>query len=405
MKVADGMSQLVLHNAQVVLNDRIQRGGVGIREQRIADVFNHHDAPVGLSASEKVDLAGQYLAPGMIDIHLHGSVGIDVQNTDEEGLKRLSEFLLAEGVTGYFATFVPADDDGYRRAMATVEACIEASCDSPLAQARILGIHFEGPFVSEQRCGALQRRHFRTYDGNPHRLEIFIGHRTNPSPLAYPRLMTLAPEIPGGIELTRTLSASGVRVFMGHTQADPETLDRALAAGAYHITHFPNALDSLHHRRPGAVGWGLVHPEVTMDCIADFHHVHPLMLQLMHKAKSAARLALISDAIMPTGLGDGEYMVWGDKISVANGKTALVEGAARGAIAGSVITMREALKNFVSLGVPLPETVRMATETPARAAGIADQYGSIETGKRADLIVFDDNFQVHSAIRDGLVVR
>jgi len=216
--------------------------------------------------------------------------------------------------------------------------------------------------------------------------------------------MTLAPEVSGGIELTGGLTRRGLRVFIGHTQADPGMLDRAFEAGARHITHFPNALEPLHHRRPGAVAWGLLHEDVTLDCIADFHHVDPLMLRLIYKSRGAKRMALISDAIQPAGLGDGDFTVWETKIAVRDGATALVEGAFAGALAGSVITMRQALKNIVSLGVPVYEAIDMASLSPARAAGIDRERGSIEVGKQADLIGFDEDFNVGLAITGGEVV-
>jgi N-acetylglucosamine-6-phosphate deacetylase len=390
------VSQYLLHNAQVVLKDRIQPGSVLARDGRIAEVFAGNDAPVGLSADEKLDLRGNYLAPGLIDIHIHGSAGVDVQNADQTELAKLNQFLLSEGVTGYLATFVPTGEASYQRAIREVENCIAAQNAGKSSGARILGIHFEGPFVSHEKCGALQRQHFRTYDNDPQSIAVFT-HTENPE-LHYARTMTLAPEIAGGIALIEELTRRDVRAFIGHTVATPEVLDRALAAGARHITHFPNALEPLHHRKPGTVAWGLLRDDVTLDCIADFHHVHPLMLQMMHKAKSAERMALISDAIMATGLGNGEFMVWGDRIAVKDGLTALMDGAAKGTIAGSVITMREALRNIASLNIPLHEAVHMASLIPARAAGIADECGSIETGKRADLIVFNDNFAIQCAI-------
>src|SRR5438270_75086 len=334
------MTQLLLHNARLILNDGIQRGGVVVGESRIAQVFTAEQTPAGFSASETLDLNGNYLAPGMIDIHIHGSAGVDVQNASLEQLQALSAFLLAEGVTGYFATFVPTDERRYQEAIAAIESFIAAQRQTErrgeACGARLLGIHFEGPFVSRNRCGASKTAHFRTYDGDRRAIQVFAGSRK--SNLSYARLMTLAPEIDGGLELIRALAASGVRPFIGHTEADPETLDAALEAGARHITHFPNALAPLHHRQPGAIAWGLVRDEVTIDCIADFHHVHPLMLRLMAQAKTANRMALISDAIQPAGLGDGTFKVWDIHIAVKNGLTALVDGPGAGTIAGSVIT-------------------------------------------------------------------
>jgi len=399
------MTQLLLHNARLILPDGIRRGSLLIRDGRIAQVFTGEQTPAGFSRSETLDLNGAHLAPGMIDIHIHGSAGVDVQNASHEQLQALSEFLLAEGVTGYFATFVPTDERGYQEAIAATESFIARQRNAArLGQTRgaqVLGIHFEGPFVSRHRCGALKTEHFRAYDGDRRSIQVFTGDReSNP---AYARLMTLAPEIDGGLDLIRELTASGVRAFIGHTEADPEMLDRAFAAGARHITHFPNALTPLHHRRPGAVAWGLVRGDVTIDCIADFHHVHPLMLRLMAQTKTAHRMALISDAIQPAGLGDGTYKVWDINIAVKDGLTALLDGPGAGTIAGSVITMREALRNITQTGVPLEDAARMSSMIPARAAGLDDDYGLIALGKRADLIALDDDFNIQVALVGGAV--
>ena len=391
------MSQLLLYNTWVVLPAAVQHGGVLIRDGDIVKVFSDDDKPRGISSTESVDLAGGYLAPGMIDIHIHGSVGVDVLAADNEALGRLSEFLLSEGVTGYFATLVPADSRGYHAAIRNITSY---SHSQDQRGARILGIHFEGPFVSHNRCGALQREYFRVYDGDARSLRLFTGE-PDKRDSSFGRLITLAPEVEGGLELIRDLTSSGVRVFIGHTQADADTLDLAAESGARHITHFFNALDQLHHRKPGAVAWGLVRGDITLDCIADFQHVHPLVLKMIYQAKGANRVALISDAILPTGLGDGEFSVWGEKIAVCAGLTSLVGGPAPGTIAGSVITMRQAMKNIVSLGIPISEAVRMATLVPAQAAAVEGERGSIQEGKRADLVAFDDDLNVKMSIVGG----
>jgi N-acetylglucosamine-6-phosphate deacetylase len=399
------MSELLLHNASLVLPHGICDGGVLVRDGRIAEVFETAHTPTGLRAHEKIDVRGAYLAPGMIDIHIHGAAGVDVQNADGAELVRLSEFLLTQGVTGYFATFVPADERSYQAAVAEINAYIARQDEASPRGARILGIHFEGPFVSHNRCGALQRKHFRTYDGDPRSIESFTADHHAEQPSHGARLMTIAPEISGGLELIRTLTARGVRAFIGHTEAEPETLDEAVTAGARHITHFPNALNPLHHRKPGAVAWGLLRDEVTIDCIADFHHAHPLMLRLMIRAKSTGRVALISDAIQPAGLGNGEFTVWGIRLAVRDGLTALVDGPAAGTIAGSVITMRDALAHIASLDVPLHEAIGMAASVPARVAGLDQTYGAIEAGRRADLFAFDRDFNVQFAILNGTIAR
>ena len=398
------MRQVLLHNARLVRAAGIFPGSVMVRDGHIALVLGAEEMPAGLEAGESIDLRGAYLAAGLIDIHIHGAVGVDVQATDDNGLTKLSEYLLSEGVTSYFATFVPTDNRNYLDAIDAIEAYAEQQTEAalkqkPLAGARIAGIHFEGPFVSEHRCGALRREHFRTYDGDVRSLDLFIKESSRGN-----RLMTLAPEIEGGIEITRELTRRGARVFIGHSQAQPATLDLALEAGACHITHFPNALDPLHHRKPGAVAWGLLNQSVTLDCIADFHHVHPMMLRLMYRSKGPDQMALISDAIMPAGLGDGEFLVWGESIAVREGRTSLARQPGQDTIAGSVISLRQALKNICSLDVPVDHAVRMGTVVPARAAGIEFERGSIEIGKQADLIAFDDEFDIKLAMVMGTPV-
>ena len=393
------MASLVLHNAKLILRDGLQSGGVLIRDGLIDHVFAEDKTPTGLSRSESINLQGNYLSSGLIDIHIHGSAGIDVQATDEDGIAKLSEFLLSEGVTAYFPTLVPTDDSGYSAALATINSYVERQNQHKSATpfgARILGVHFEGPFVNEHRCGALRTRYFRTYDGNPRSIEQFTGDRSELG-----RLMTLAPETERGLDLIRDLQARGVRAFVGHSQANPKMLDDSAKAGARHITHFPNALDPLHHRKPGAVAWGLVQTEVTLDFIADFHHVDPLMLQLIYQSKGADRIALISDAIMPAGLGDGEFEVWDEKIVVRDGRTSLAESPET--LAGSVITLRQAVKNITDIGVPINEAVRMAAWIPARVSGAQSEYGSIEQGKKADLVGFDGDFAVRLVVVHGSV--
>ena len=155
------MNQLLIHNAQVVTPRGIQRGGVLAHDGRIVQVFSGDETPGGLASVESIDLEGSFLAPGMIDIHIHGSVGVDVLETDRSGLDKLSEFLLSEGVTGYFATLVPTGESGYKTAISEITSYIESQDHQTNAQARILGIHFEGPFVSHNRCGALQTTTFQ----------------------------------------------------------------------------------------------------------------------------------------------------------------------------------------------------------------------------------------------------
>jgi len=398
------MSQLVLHNARLVLERNMRPAGLVIRDGIINSVFLPADKPRGLSKDEYLDLDGAFLCPGLIDIHIHGSAGVDVQATDVVGLRKLSSFLCSQGITGFFATFVPADDEHYQSALATLRAYLSAEPERNSGAARLLGVHFEGPFVSHHRCGALNRSFFRTYDDDPRAVELFTRDFSEGTGARIGRVMTLAPEVEGALSLAELLTSRSARVFIGHSQASVAVLDKAFEAGARHITHFPNALAPLHHREPGVAGWGLVRNDVTMDCIADLHHVDQLMLKLLHQQKGADRMALISDAIMPAGLGDGEFRVWDERIRVRGGRTSLADRA-EGTLAGSVITLRDAVRNIVRLGVPLVEAVRMASLVPARAAGIDLAYGPIGRGRRADLAAFDDQLNAVITVVGGAITR
>jgi len=262
----------------------------------------------------------------------------------------------------------------------------------PAEQSRVLGVHYEGPFVNSEQCGALHREHFRTYRGTTD-LDALPTIKNEHAV----HLMTLAPEIDGGIELIGELRRRGWTVSLGHTRANAEVLDKALQAGAHHMTHFMNAMAPLHHRAPGPVGWGLLHDEVTCDLIADGIHVEPQILKLIIRNKTADRISLISDAIAAAGLGDGKYEIWGEKIAVRNGQTQ----NARGRIAGSVITMLDAVRMMSSLGVAEIEVARMAALNPARLLGIDRDCGSIEEGKRADLVALDDEGNARLTIIGG----
>jgi N-acetylglucosamine-6-phosphate deacetylase len=258
--------------------------------------------------------------------------------------------------------------------------------------ARVLGVHYEGPFVSSEQCGALHREHFRTFktvadlDSLPTITRAGAVH-----------MITVAPEIEGGIELIRELRKRSWVVSIGHTRATPQILDAARGAGAQHMTHFMNAMSPLHHRAPGPVGWGLLNDDVSLDMIADGIHLDPIMLKVLTRCVTASRLALISDAIAATGQGDGEYEIWGEKIAVENGRTR----NSRGSIAGSVITMIDAVKMMLSLGASECDVARMASTNPARLLGIDHECGSIEEGKRADLVAVNERGEVELTLIEG----
>lgn len=406
----------LLSNARVILSERtIESANLLITNGRIAGIVDS-SSQVPASAST-LDLTGLTLFPGFIDLHIHGAFGVDTMEASAEDLNRVGEFLAGNGVTAWLPTLVPAAQEEYEHAIRAIaeamnsqggdrgqpvgeKAFVARDEESPESlrarrlRSRILGVHYEGPFVNQKQCGALHTQHFRTFTSQAdlNDLPTIQGDHAI-------HMTTLAPEVNGGIELIRELQHRNWIVSIGHTRATTDILDQALAAGARHMTHFMNAMTALHHRAPGPVGWGLMHDEVSCDLIADGIHLDPSILKLILRNKKAQRISLISDAVAATGLGDGEYEIWGEQITVKNGRTQ----NAKGSIAGSVITMLDAVRLMSKLGFSENDLALMSSLNPARLLGIDQDCGSIEAGKRADLVALDDNENVHLTIIGGQI--
>src|SRR5215207_9110173 len=361
------MTKLLLKNAKVVLPDREVDLDVLVEDGKISAIGD------SLDAADKVDLAGTTLLPGFIDVHIHGAVGIDVMAATPAGLREVSMYLASQGVTAWLPTLVPGSDENYASVAAVVSECLNEA-----EGARVLGLHYEGPFVNSAQCGALHTEFFKTYSGAKD-LDAL------PVPENAVRMITMAPEVSGGVELVRELNRRSWVVSIGHTRADLKVLDEACDAGARHMTHFMNAMAPLHHRSPGPIAWGLSREDVTFDLIADGVHLDPFVLRLLLKIKGGRGISLISDAIAAAGRGDGDYQIWGETISVKNGRTA----NASGSIAGSVISMLDAVRMMHSLGLSYVDVARMASLNPARLLGLDSVCGSIEPGKHADLIALN----------------
>ena len=386
----------LLRNGRIVLPDSVlEPGAILISHGKISQIIDSSSLD-SVVADSVIDLDHATIFPGFIDVHIHGAVGVDVNNADAAGLLRVAEFLASRGVTAWLPTLVPGPNEQYERALAAIGEAMEVQAADTTKGARVSGVHYEGPFVSSEQCGALHREHFRKFKNAADLDSLPTINREGAV-----HMITVAPEIQGGIELIRELRQRGWVVSIGHTRATPEILDAAKEAGAQHMTHFMNAMSPLHHRAPGPVGWGLLNDDIGLDVIADGIHLDPMMLKVLLRCVTPSRLALISDAIAATGLGDGDYEIWGEQITVQDGRTR----NARGSIAGSVITMLEAVKRMLSLGASECDIARMASTNPARLLGIDVDCGSIEAGKRADLVALSDCGDIQVTVTNGAVVR
>jgi N-acetylglucosamine-6-phosphate deacetylase len=379
----------LLRNARLVLPERsIVHANLLINDGRIARIM---EPATDLPTSEStLDLSGLTLFPGFIDVHIHGAVGVDTMAASADDLDRVSKFLATRGVTGWLPTLVPAPAADYARSVKVIEEAMKLN-----GGARILGVHYEGPFVNSAQCGALRSEFFRSFSGASDLDDLARIEQP-----AAKHMITVAPEIVGGVELVRELNSRGWIVSIGHTRAGFEILDQAFNAGAHHMTHFMNAMTPLHHRSPGPVAWGLTRDDVSCDMIADAIHLDSHILRLLLKLKGADRLSLISDAIAAAGKGDGDYEIWGESITVKDGRTS----NQRGAIAGSVITMLDAVRIMQSLGASEVAVAKMAATNPARLLGIDQDCGSVEEWKRADLVALDDQGQIVLTMIGGSIV-
>lgn len=382
------MKTLLLRNAKAVTPyEMAEDVSLLIEDGRIKNVLAHNG---DMDADDKIDLSSTVLFPGFIDVHIHGAVGVDTMEAEAADLVQVSKYLASHGVTGWLPTLVPGPVSDYERATAAIS---EAATSN--AGARVLGVHYEGPFVNSAQCGALRTSFFRTYSGPSDISDLPVLKDRN-----LKHMMTLAPEVDGGVALTRELATRGWIVSIGHTRAQIDLLDQVFEAGARHMTHFMNAMSPLHHRAPGPVVWGLFRDDVTCDFIADGVHLDPHILKLLLKTKTARHLALISDAVAAAGLGDGDYQIWGETITVKDGRTS----NSAGSIAGSVISLLEAVRLMSSLGASQTDASLMASGNPARLLGLEDDCGSIEEGKRADLVALDHAGDVRLTIVGGEIV-
>lgn len=330
-------------------------------------------------ADEIIDAGGAYVCPGLVDVHIHGYLGYDTSDASVEGLRHMARGLLANGVTSFLPTTMTVD-------WATLETCFQQirqlQHDSKQASfhgAQILGCHAEGPFINPKRKGAQPESAILSPDASrvlPYQDVI--------------RIMTYAPEMPGAEAFTQQIAAqSNIGLSLGHTDATFEQAKRALQQGAMRITHTFNAMTGLHHRDPGVVGAALTEGAYC-ELIADTFHVHPGLFRMLDTVKQD-RLVLISDCTRAGGLADGEYTLGGQAIFVHGIECRLQDGT----IAGSVLKLNEAVRNFRDYaGVPMWRAVRAASLNAASSAGLASRKGSLEIGKDADIILMDESCQV-----------
>jgi N-acetylglucosamine-6-phosphate deacetylase len=344
---------------------------------------------VVIEGKEKIlHFPGATLAPAFFDVHIHGAKGHDVMEATVEALDTMGSFLASRGTGSYLATTVTAPLDATLRSLSGLAKLLARPAVA--GQARPLGIHLEGPFLSHSKRGVQPAEHLLAPD-------IAAFDRFFEAAEGHIRLMTLAPELPGAVELAVHATARGVRVSLGHSNATAAETRAAIAAGAVSATHTFNAMRPLDHRESGILGTVLTCDTLFAEMICDGIHTAREMAKLWWRAKGPERAILVTDAMSAAGMPDGEYQLGGFAVQVANGRAMVGD-----VLAGSVLTLDRALANFVEFtGAPLEQALRLATVNPAAMTGLSDQAGSVAVGQPTSLVAVDRAGKLVGSVVNG----
>ena len=367
---------MFLVNAAYLDQDfRLVRGDLEIEGGRIRQVGEK------LSWSQNdlvVDCQGYTIVPGFVDVHIHGCAGADTCDGKRESIDAMAEFLLTKGVTSFCPTTMTVDRAEIEAALLAAKACV----DQPGPGARVVGVNMEGPFIAAARKGAQKEEAILPPDP-----ELFRHFQELSGGIV--RLVDIAPEQPGGLAFIREVKDL-CAVSIAHTTANYDQAKESFDAGITHATHLFNAMSGLHHRDPGVVGAVFDDSRVYAELICDGFHIHPAVLRAAFQVLGD-RALVISDSMRANGMPEGEpFDLGGQMVTVREGKATLADGT----IAGSVSNLHQEVKNLVSFGIPLEQAVKAASLIPARSIGLEEEIGSIAPGKRADLVVLDENLDI-----------
>ena len=385
--------QLLITNSNIVTPQGMIEGGwIHLHNGIIVNTGSEEATIPEVSPSAThINGKGSYILPGFIDIHVHGGAGLDFMNAGQEELQSITKFHAEHGTTGMLATSVTASREELTSLLKEAADFIR----KPMPFAQLLGVHLEGPFISEKWSGA-QNPSF-IVQPQLEWLEEWV--REFPDLI---KIQTLAPEIPGAYAYIERLSHYGIVPACGHTDATFEQIKQAVKAGLKHAVHTFNAMTPLHHREPGTVGAVLTDDRIVSEIIADGEHVHPDVIRLLLRSKGSHNVILVTDAVSAAGMPDGQYQLGGLPVTVMNSVARLTD---TGSLAGSTLTTLKSFTYMVKeVGVSIEEASRMASLNPARQIGLGDHYGSLEMNKRADVLILDAQLNLNQVIIGGRII-
>ncbi|MBR3933502.1 MAG: N-acetylglucosamine-6-phosphate deacetylase [Clostridia bacterium] len=371
-------------NGKVILKDKVAENLAVIFDEKIQKIADIGE--INTSEYEVIDAKGNYVAPGLVDMHIHGFLGADVSDGDAEGIKTMAQGIIKNGVTAWCPTTMTVSKAEIEKAFDSVR---EVKNSGEYYGSRILGVNSEGPFINPSKKGAQAEEHILKPDAD------FIINNAD-----IVKLFTVAPEVDGALEcIEKVKTNSNVLISMGHTNAGYEEAIEGVKKGVRHTTHLFNAMTALSHRSPGVVGAALASDDVSCELIADTFHVNSGLFGLVYKLKGN-KLCLITDCIRAGGMEDGDYTLGGQPVHKEGIKCLMPDGT----IAGSVLNLNVAVRNlFENTDLPIYEAVNCASLYPAAALGEDKEIGSLEEGKRADIIIVDEKINVINTILGGIV--
>lgn len=370
----------IIHNGRIILEDKVIENKAVVFDSKIKSIIDEDE--VKKYDCEKIDAQGNFISPGLIDIHIHGCKGSDTSDDNDTAIDVMSREVIKTGVTSFLPTSLTESRENITKILERVKTRMEHS-----QGANILGCHLEGPFINVKHKGAQDERYIIPPDFS------LVENYTD-----VVRIISMAPELPGSMEFIDKCVENGIVVSIGHTDATYEQAVTAIKRGASHITHTYNAMTPLHHRNPGVVGAAMLEDGVSCELIVDNKHIHPAAQRILLKMKGIDNITLITDAMRAAMMPNGEYLLGELNVYVKDGKAVLKDGT----LAGSILTLNVAVRNFMkNTGLPIYDVIKAASLNQAKLLKVDNAKGSIKVGKDADIIVFDDDINIKYTFING----